>query len=59
MSDIPRGKLIGERVDGEPSNEAEHFMSRPACGGWFDMRDLGQVFDHDGLLPHPAGDKSQ
>jgi hypothetical protein len=26
MSDIPRGKFIGEKVGGVPSNEAEHFM---------------------------------
>jgi hypothetical protein len=59
MSDIPRGKFIGERIDGKPSNEAEHFMRCPTCGGWLDMRDLGQVFDHEGPLPHPAGDKPQ
>jgi hypothetical protein len=22
--------------------------------GWFDMRDLGNVFEHEGPLPHPA-----
>ncbi len=22
------------------------------CGQWLDMRDLGQVFDHVGELPH-------
>jgi hypothetical protein len=59
MSDIPRGKFIGERIDGKPSNEAEHFMRCPTCGGWLDMRDLAQVFDHEGPLPHPAGDKPQ
>jgi hypothetical protein len=25
---------------------------------WLDMRDLGQVFEHDGPLPHPAHDQS-
>jgi DNA-binding protein H-NS len=24
----------------------------PACGGWIDCRDLGQVFEHNGPLPH-------
>ena len=41
MSDISRGKFIGERIDGKPSNENEHFMRCPTCGGWLDMRDLG------------------
>jgi hypothetical protein len=34
-------------------------MQCPGCGGWLDMRDLGQVFDHVGPLPHPASDKPQ
>ena len=59
MSDIPRGKFIGERVDGPPADAAEHFIKCQVCGGWLYMRDLGQVFDHEGSLPHPAGDKPQ
>ena len=31
----------------------------PACGGWIDCRDLGQVFEHEGPLPHPAQDQPQ
>jgi hypothetical protein len=23
-----------------------YFMRCPGCGGWFDMRDLGAVFEH-------------
>jgi len=34
-------------------------MTCPACGGWIDFRDLGQVYEHEGELPHPAGDKAQ
>lgn len=56
---IRRGEFIGQRVGGEPANEAEHFMQCEACGGYFDMRDLGQVFEHEGPLPHPAQDKPQ
>jgi hypothetical protein len=26
----------------------------PACNGWIDCRDLAQVFEHEGPLPHPA-----
>ncbi len=50
---IRRGEIIGKRLGGEPENEAEHFMQCKACGGWFDMRDLAQVFEHEGPLPHP------
>jgi translation initiation factor 2 beta subunit (eIF-2beta)/eIF-5 len=40
---IPRGEYIGRRVGGEPQNVAEHYVKCPTCGGWIDMRDLGQV----------------
>lgn len=51
MTDIPRGKYIGERVGGPPvKSEAEHFFQCSVCGGWVDMRDLGDVFAHEG--PH-------
>ena len=26
---------------------------------WFDIRDLGAVFDHEEPLPHPACDQAQ
>ena len=56
---IPRGKYIGERLGEGPASEAEHFIKCPACGGWMDGRDLGQVFEHEGPLPHPAQDQPQ
>jgi hypothetical protein len=40
-------------------DETEHFVRCPACGGWIDCRDLGQVFEHEGSLPHPAQDQPQ
>jgi hypothetical protein len=55
----PRGKYLGARLGEGPAGEAEHFISCPACGGWIDCRDLGQVFEHDGPLPHPAQDQPQ
>lgn len=55
----PRGKYIGERVGEPPADEREHFIQCPTCGGWIDMRDLGQVFDHEGPLPHPSQDLPQ
>jgi hypothetical protein len=33
--------------------------SSVTCGGYFDMRDLGQVMGHEGPLPHPAQDRPQ
>jgi hypothetical protein len=54
---IPRGKYIGMSVGGPPADEAGHFAKCPLCGGWFDMRDLGQLLDHAG--PHPAQDQPQ
>ena len=50
--EFPRGKHIGHRVC--DLAEEEHFYRCPACGGSVDCRDLGQVFDHEGPLPHPA-----
>jgi hypothetical protein len=38
MTTVPRGKIIGKRIGGEPTNEAEHFIQCPACG-WIDCRD--------------------
>jgi hypothetical protein len=54
MTTIPRGKYIGKRVGDQPKDEAEHFIRCPACQGWIDCRDLGQVFEHEGPLP-PSG----
>jgi hypothetical protein len=56
--DLPRGKYIGRDVGDPPKNEAEHFIECPACGGWIDCRDLGQVFEHAGPLPHPPQDQA-
>jgi hypothetical protein len=59
MSDIPRGTIFGRRVGDPPKSEAEHFIRCPACGGWIDCRDLGQVLEHEGRLPHSAQDQRQ
>jgi hypothetical protein len=56
---IPRGKIIGKQTDGPPLSEAEYFWKCEACGGWFDMRDLRAVLDHEEPLPHPASDQAQ
>jgi len=51
--------LDGEVVGTKPATEAEHSLRCPDCGGYFDMRDLGQVMEHAGPLPHPAEDREQ
>lgn len=44
---LPKGTFIGWRVGEPPTDEREHFFQCAACGGWVDMRDLGNVFDHE------------
>ena len=56
---LRRGEIIGERVGGEPADEAANFMKCPVCGGSFDIRDLAQVLEHAGPLRHPEGDRPQ
>ena len=48
-------ELVGHPV----ADEAEHFIRCTACGGWMNCRDLGQVFEHEGPLSHPAQDQPQ
>jgi hypothetical protein len=55
MIDIPRRRRLGD----PPKDEAEHFIHCPACGGWIDCRDVGQVFEHEGPLPHPPQNQPQ
>jgi hypothetical protein len=52
MAILPKGQYIGKRVGEQPKDEREHFLQCSACGGWFDCRDLGDVFSHEGPLPH-------
>jgi hypothetical protein len=59
MIDVPRGKYLGERLGDVPASKAEHFIRCPACGGRIACRDLAQVFEHKGPLPHPAQDQPQ
>jgi hypothetical protein len=61
---IPRDKYLGLPIDpktGKPIElpEPDHFYRCEACGALVDRRDLGQVYEHEGELPHPAGDKPQ
>jgi hypothetical protein len=58
-ADIPRGKYRGVPADSIPTQEADHFVRCPACGGLVDCRDLAQALAHNGPLPHPKEDKPQ
>jgi Zn-finger nucleic acid-binding protein len=53
---ILRGTYLGRPIGAQPRDEADRC---PACDGWIDCRDLGQVFEHEGPLPHPAQDQPQ
>ena len=59
MPDFPRSTIFGRRVGDPQKEESDHFIRCPACGGWIDCRDLGQVFEHEGPSPHPAQDQPQ
>jgi hypothetical protein len=54
MIAIPRGKYLGKASERSAEGEAEHFIRCLAYGGWMDCRNLAQVFDPKGPLPHPA-----
>jgi hypothetical protein len=50
---------MGQQVSGPLRREAEHFTRCPLCLGYFDMRDLVWLEEHQQPLPHPAGDRPQ
>ena len=56
---VPRGKYPGAVSAILRSTRPSISLGDPACNGWIDCRDLGQVFEHEGLLPHPAQDQPQ
>lgn len=49
---------VGQRVGGDPLDEAEHFYLCAACQQPVDMRDLAAVFHHEepGHEPLPVED---
>ena len=51
---VPRRECIDHRVDRAVKDETDCFMRCPACDGRIDTRDLRQVLEHDGPLPHPV-----
>jgi hypothetical protein len=51
---VPRGTIISEQTGGPPLSEAEHFWKCELCSGYFDMRDLGAMLEHEEPVPHPV-----
>ena len=56
---LRRGEIMGEVVSPKPASEADCFIRCPACVGWIDIRDLGQIMEPAGPLPHPVQDQPQ
>lgn len=55
----PRDTYVGHREGPPVESEAEHFCRCQACGQLIDMRDLGEVFAHEGEPPHPVEDLAE
>jgi hypothetical protein len=53
MIDIPRGKYKGDRVGAPVTDEAEHFIKCPACGGWR-ANSSASIQNNSGLPQGPA-----
>ncbi len=51
---VSRQECIDQRVDRTAKVETDGLMRCPACDGRIDTRDLRQVLEHDGPLPHPV-----
>ena len=45
--DNPGSGIVGEPIDGEPPEEADHFIRCPSCNQLIDLRDFGQVLHHE------------
>jgi hypothetical protein len=54
---IPRGHRPARWQSADGRGRAFH--SLPGCEGWIDCRDLAQVLEHEGPLPHPVEDRPQ
>ena len=51
---VPRQKCNDKKID-KPKDETGYFIRCASCGGRIDVRDVRQVLEHDGPLPHPSG----
>jgi hypothetical protein len=55
--DCAHARKTARRFDKPAESEAEHFMPCPNCGVSLDLRDLGQVLEHDTPLHIEQGRK--
>jgi hypothetical protein len=53
------GPVLFKRIGAQPIDDDDDFHKCEACGGWFDMPDLGAVLEHEGKLPHCSADQPQ
>jgi hypothetical protein len=52
--------VAGQVATGADECRNASFRERSRIGGgWIDIRDLAQVLEHEGPLPHPAKDRPQ
>jgi hypothetical protein len=51
---VSRQDCIDQSVDRTAKGGTDYFMRCPACDGRIDTRDLRQILEHDGPLPHPV-----
>jgi hypothetical protein len=56
---VPHRTIRGHRLGPAVNSEAEHFYRCKQCGQIVDMRELGEVFDHEGDAPHPVEDQAE
>jgi hypothetical protein len=57
VSHLPQ--YFGRRFGVAPKDDTEHLIKCLVCGQWIDYRNLPQVFEHAGPLPHPTEDKPE
>jgi hypothetical protein len=57
VTNVPRGKYIGNLVGAQPKDEAEHFIKCSACDG--STAAILASVRTEGPLPHPAQDRPQ
>ena len=45
LAKVPPGRRVGE----PPKKETDHFIQCAVCRTWIDMRDLGQILEHEDM----------
>ena len=58
-NDDPQGHIDRQASRRLTEGRSRALLKCPTCNGWIDCRDLDQVSEHEGPLPHPAQDQPQ